>query len=116
VQVREQFDADVLVVGAGPAGSSSAFHLARRGLHTLLVDRAVFPREKVCGDGLTPRAVRAMTAMGVGPIGNGFTLVRGVRMNGEGGSPVEFASTSQRRWNSPWLSIALEHTSRTLCA
>jgi geranylgeranyl reductase family protein len=91
VQVTEQFDADVLVVGAGPAGSSSAFHLARRGLHILLVDRAVFPREKVCGDGLTPRAVRAMTAMGVGPIGNGFALVRGVRMHSEGGSPVEFA-------------------------
>ena len=49
---------DVLVVGAGPAGSSTAIHLARAGVRTLLVDRARFPRDKPCGGGLTGRALR----------------------------------------------------------
>ncbi len=58
-------DADVIVVGAGPAGSTTAYHLARCGLDVLLLEKTAFPREKVCGDGLTPRAVRSLTAMGV---------------------------------------------------
>jgi geranylgeranyl reductase family protein len=58
-------DADVIVVGAGPAGSATAFYLASTGLDVLLLDKATFPREKVCGDGLTPRAVKALTRMGV---------------------------------------------------
>jgi geranylgeranyl reductase family protein len=49
---------DVLVVGAGPAGSSSAIHLARAGARVLLADRARFPRDKPCGGGLTGRALR----------------------------------------------------------
>ena len=58
-------DADVIVVGAGPAGSSTATYLARSGLDVLLLEKTSFPREKVCGDGLTPRAVRELTALGV---------------------------------------------------
>ncbi len=50
---------DVLVVGAGPAGSATAIHLARGGARVLLVDRARFPRDKPCGGGLTGRALRA---------------------------------------------------------
>ena len=50
---------DVLVVGAGPAGSATAIHLARGGARVLLVDRASFPRDKPCGGGLTGRALRA---------------------------------------------------------
>jgi geranylgeranyl reductase family protein len=49
---------DVLVVGAGPAGSATAMHLARGGVKVLLVDRARFPRDKPCGGGLTGRALR----------------------------------------------------------
>jgi geranylgeranyl reductase family protein len=49
---------DVLVVGAGPAGSATAIHLARGGAKVLLVDRARFPRDKPCGGGLTGRALR----------------------------------------------------------
>ncbi|GAB2619669.1 geranylgeranyl reductase family protein [Streptomyces capparidis] len=57
--------ADVIVVGAGPAGSATAYHLARAGLDVLLLEKTAFPREKVCGDGLTPRAVKQLVAMGV---------------------------------------------------
>src|SRR5579864_2277020 len=49
---------DALVVGGGPAGSTTAYRLARAGASVLLVDRAFFPRDKPCGGGLTLRAVR----------------------------------------------------------
>ncbi|MEE1825668.1 geranylgeranyl reductase family protein [Streptomyces sp. BE20] len=57
--------ADVIVVGAGPAGSTAAYHLARTGLDVLLLEKSSFPREKVCGDGLTPRAVRQLVDLGI---------------------------------------------------
>ncbi|MFF0968594.1 geranylgeranyl reductase family protein [Streptomyces sp. NPDC003703] len=57
--------ADVIVVGAGPAGSTTAYHLAKAGLDVLLLEKTAFPREKVCGDGLTPRAVKQLVAMGI---------------------------------------------------
>jgi geranylgeranyl reductase family protein len=62
---RADDDADVIVVGAGPGGATAAYHLARAGLDVLLLEKTTFPREKVCGDGLTPRAVRSLIAMGV---------------------------------------------------
>ncbi|QDY06057.1 geranylgeranyl reductase family protein [Micromonospora sp. HM134] len=58
-------DADVIVVGAGPGGSATAYHLARHGVRVLLLEKTEFPREKVCGDGLTPRATRQLIRMGV---------------------------------------------------
>src|SRR5437899_1512519 len=48
------------VIGAGPAGSVTAIHLARGGARVLLVDKATFPRDKPCGGGLTLRAVRQL--------------------------------------------------------
>ena len=59
------YTCDVLVVGAGPSGSAAAYWLASRGLSVLLVEKKHFPREKTCGDGLTPRAVRQLRAMGL---------------------------------------------------
>jgi len=58
-------DADVIVVGAGPSGSTAAYYLAQAGLNVLLLEKARFPRDKVCGDGLTPRAVKSLVAMGI---------------------------------------------------
>lgn len=58
-------DADVIVVGAGPGGSATAYHLAKHGVNVLLLEKTEFPREKVCGDGLTPRAVKQLIDMGV---------------------------------------------------
>lgn len=56
---------DAVVVGAGPAGASAAYYLAKRGRSVLLLDRSGFPRPKTCGDCLTPRAVRILADMGV---------------------------------------------------
>jgi len=56
---------DVVIIGAGPGGSATATFLARKGVKVLLLDRAVFPRNKTCGDGLTPRAVAAIERLGV---------------------------------------------------
>ena len=56
---------DVLVVGAGPAGSACAQWLARQGLQVVLVDQHAFPRDKVCGDGLIPDAHHALQRLGV---------------------------------------------------
>ena len=58
-------DADVIVVGAGPGGSTAAAHLARAGVRVLLLEKTTFPREKVCGDGLTPRAVKSLLSLGI---------------------------------------------------
>jgi menaquinone-9 beta-reductase len=71
---------DVLVVGAGPGGSTTAYHLARAGLDVLLLERSAFPREKVCGDGLTPRAVNALVRMGVDVDDPGFERHGGLRI------------------------------------
>lgn len=56
---------DVVVIGAGPGGSATAHYLARAGLDVLLLDKAGFPRDKTCGDGLTPRAVNVLQDMGL---------------------------------------------------
>jgi len=83
--------ADVIVVGAGPGGSTAAYHLATAGLDVLLLEKTSFPREKVCGDGLTPRAVKALTAMGI-PVepGDGWLINKGLRIIG-GGGRIELA-------------------------
>jgi geranylgeranyl reductase family protein len=58
-------EADVIVVGAGPAGSATAAHLAQAGVNVVLLEKSAFPREKVCGDGLTPRAVKQLVKLGI---------------------------------------------------
>ncbi len=58
-------DADVIVVGAGPAGSAAAAHLARRGIQVMLVDRQAFPRDKTCGDFVGPGALRELEHLGL---------------------------------------------------
>src|SRR5687767_855459 len=55
---------DVIVVGGGPAGSTLAWDLARRGVSVLLLERTLFPREKVCGDYVEPRGLRILQEMG----------------------------------------------------
>jgi geranylgeranyl reductase family protein len=82
---RPAGEADVIVVGAGPAGSTTAYYLAQAGLDVLLLEKARFPREKVCGDGLTPRAVKALVAMGIGVSEqDGWVRNKGLRVIGAG--------------------------------
>ena len=77
--------ADVIVVGAGPGGSTAAHYLAQAGLDVLLLEKTEFPREKVCGDGLTPRAVKSLVDMGIDTSeAGGFIRNRGLRIIGGG--------------------------------
>ncbi|WP_107704536.1 geranylgeranyl reductase family protein [Nocardioides allogilvus] len=75
---------DVLVVGAGPAGSAAAAWSARAGLDTVLVDAAVFPRDKTCGDGLTPRAIAELGKLGLTEWLQAHTVNLGLRAHGFG--------------------------------
>jgi geranylgeranyl reductase family protein len=74
--------ADVIVVGAGPGGSATAAYLAAQGVDVVLLDKATFPRDKICGDGLTPRAVRELVHLGVDT--TGWQRTRGLRILGGG--------------------------------
>jgi geranylgeranyl reductase family protein len=77
--------ADVVVVGAGPAGSAAAAWAARAGRDVLVIDSANFPRDKACGDGLTPRAVAELERLGLGEWLDVRIRHRGLRMSGFGG-------------------------------
>lgn len=72
------------MVGAGPAGSGAASWAARYGLDTVLVDAAVFPRDKTCGDGLTPRAIGELDRLGLAGWLREHTVNRGLRAHGFG--------------------------------
>ena len=77
--------ADVIVVGAGPGGSATAAYVAMAGLDVLLLEKSAFPREKVCGDGLTPRAVRELIPLGIPtPAEDGCIKNPGLRIIGGG--------------------------------
>jgi geranylgeranyl reductase family protein len=75
---------DVVVIGAGPAGSAAAAWAARNGRDVLVIDSAQFPRDKACGDGLTPRAVAELELLGLGPWLDGRIRHHGLRMSGFG--------------------------------
>ena len=82
---ERRYDADVVVVGAGPAGSAAAYWLASAGLDVALLEKTTFPREKVCGDGLTPRGTRALIDMGIDVSqAAGWVHNRGLRVIGGG--------------------------------
>lgn len=78
----------VLVVGAGPAGSAAAAWAARAGRDVLLLDSATFPRDKTCGDGLTPRATAELEHLGLGEWVRAHTVNHGLRMAGFGGEAL----------------------------
>ncbi|MGY1639844.1 geranylgeranyl reductase family protein [Geodermatophilus sp. SYSU D00703] len=82
---------DVLVVGAGPAGAAAAAWAARAGRDVVLADAAVFPRDKACGDGLTPRAIAELDRLGLGDWVRARARNRGLRAAGFG-----------REWQLPW--------------
>jgi geranylgeranyl reductase family protein len=75
---------DVVVIGAGPAGSAAAAWAVRSGRDVLVVDSAEFPRDKACGDGLTPRAVAELELLGLGGWLDSRIRHHGLRMSGFG--------------------------------
>ncbi|HEX4244685.1 MAG TPA: geranylgeranyl reductase family protein, partial [Acidimicrobiales bacterium] len=75
---------DVLIVGGGPSGSACAYWLAEAGWDVALVEKKVFPREKTCGDGLTPRAVRQLADMGLESSLTGAHRYEGLRAHAYG--------------------------------
>jgi geranylgeranyl reductase family protein len=80
--------ADVVVVGAGPAGSAAATFLGQAGRDVVLLEKSSFPRDKVCGDALTPRAVKALQLLGLHDEAEGrppgWVRQEGLRMYGGG--------------------------------
>jgi geranylgeranyl reductase family protein len=77
-------DFDVLVVGAGPSGAAAAYWLAERGHRVVVVEKKRFPRDKTCGDGLTPRAVRQLHDMGLADALGQYQRYDGLRANAHG--------------------------------
>lgn len=78
--------AQVVVIGAGPSGSAAAAWAARAGHEVLVIDAAEFPRDKACGDGLTPRAVAELQRLGLGDWLGGRIRHHGLRLTGFGAS------------------------------
>ncbi|MHA2788021.1 geranylgeranyl reductase family protein [Corynebacterium sp. S7] len=76
---------ELVVVGAGPSGAAAALAAARAGIDTLLLDAATFPRDKTCGDGLTPRAVHSLKELGVDHVLPEYRS-NGLKLHGYGGS------------------------------
>jgi geranylgeranyl reductase family protein len=85
---------DVLVVGAGPAGSAAAAWAARAGRDVVLADAAVFPRDPTCGAALTPRATAELERLGLGDWVRSHTVTHGLRAHG-------FGQTLLLRWPGP---------------
>ena len=75
---------EVLVIGGGPAGAAAGYWLARHGHDVTIVERKTFPREKTCGDGLTPRAVHQLAEMGLAEPLSKFHRYNGLRAMGMG--------------------------------
>lgn len=84
-------DAQVIVVGAGPAGSSTAWHLAQLGVDVLMLDRARFPRDKICAEYLSPQASRILTSMGAMDAleAAGAAHLSGMRVRAPNGSEMQ---------------------------
>lgn len=90
-------EVDVAVVGGGPSGAAAAHYLASRGHSVLVCEKKSFPREKTCGDGLTPRAVKALQAMGLGDRLGAWEKVDGLRVHAAG-KTMELPFPKLDRW------------------
>ena len=88
---------DLAVVGGGPAGTAAAWQAVQTGAKVILLDKAQFPRDKPCGDGLTARAVSYLQHMGLAEEITRFHRVRGVRVF----SPSEWDLSFPRRPGMP---------------
>ncbi|NIR59887.1 MAG: FAD-dependent oxidoreductase, partial [Gammaproteobacteria bacterium] len=85
---------DVLVVGAGPAGSAAALAASRRGASVLVLDRDTFPRDKACGDGIAPHALAVLAQLGATGLTDGYPPVPSLHVVGPGGDHAVRAFSS----------------------
>ncbi|WP_431952100.1 geranylgeranyl reductase family protein [Nocardia lijiangensis] len=107
---------DAVVVGAGPAGSAAAYHLALRGRRVLLLEAQRFPRDKVCGDALTQRAVRILTEMGVLDSTPPAQRIRGARVHMRGRGWRDFVYDDYRGAESHCLVVPRAVLDEMICA
>ena len=82
---------DVVIIGGGPSGSAAAFWLAEAGHDVLVIEKKRFPREKTCGDGLTPRSVKQLEDMGLGGALSAHHRFEGLRS-------LAFGKTLELKW------------------
>lgn len=80
------YHTDLAIIGGGPAGATAAFYAARSGLSVVLVDAHDFPRDKTCGDGLTPRAITQLAQLGLAESITQRYCSQGLKLHGFGGS------------------------------
>ncbi len=105
------FVTDALVIGGGPAGSTAAFQLAAAGIEVTLVDRATFPRDKTCGESLSPGAIARLEAIGMwrpgadtaGDMSMSGQSIRGMRIRSPRGTV--FSGRYRGGRNAPGLAI-----------
>ncbi|MEV4112722.1 geranylgeranyl reductase family protein [Nonomuraea sp. NPDC049695] len=100
-------DTEVIVVGAGPAGATAAYHLARRGRRVVLLDRTAFPRDKSCGDAVTKAGVELLTEMGALELLPDAWRVRGLRVTMRGHAPREFRDAEAPEHEPEWGGLVL---------
>src|SRR5207248_2415180 len=95
-------DAQVLVVGGGPAGASTAWHLARAGVDTLVLDRARFPRDKTCAECLSPETARLLDAMGaLDALEPSGAKLHGMIVRAPNGAEIRGAFVAAHGWRAP---------------
>ena len=81
--------ADVVIVGAGPAGTSAAIHAVKSGISAIVIDKAHFPRDKCCGDGLTALALRELELLGFEPPADEqWQIINGIQIRSPSGKEI----------------------------
>jgi len=112
--------ADVVIAGAGPAGSATAQYLARVGLRVLLLDRATFPRDKTCAEYLGPETLRHLDRLGVLAAldATGATALRGTTVRGSGGGQLTglFAGAGHHPFRTTGLAVPRRRLDAALVA
>src|SRR3984893_13964429 len=89
-RTENPIDADIAVIGAGPAGAAAALFAARRGLRVIVLDKQAFPRDKPCGEGLMPSGRPALRELGLedAVIAGGAPALDGIQFGLAGDQPV----------------------------